>query len=68
VESHKGSRSESAGQPHPEVGNYWLKKSRNDQPSDTLESPDIEDQYLWKMMKRVIGVPTLSFPFKCRVD
>ena len=38
--------------------NEW----RNDQWSATLESLEPEDQSLWRMIKRVIRVPTLSPP------
>jgi hypothetical protein len=39
---------------------WGLNKWRNDQWSDALESLCSEDQSLWKMMKRVMRVPTLS--------
>jgi hypothetical protein len=40
-----------------------LKEWRNDQWSNSLESLDSEDQYLWQT-KRVMPVPTPSPPFQ----
>ena len=39
-----------------------LNEWRNDQWSATLESLDPEQQSLWRMTKRVMRVPTPSFP------
>jgi hypothetical protein len=39
-----------------------LNKWTNDEWSTTLESLDPEDQSLWRMTKRVMGVPTPSPP------
>ena len=39
-----------------------LNEWRNDQWSKTLESPDPEDQSMWRMTKRVMRVPTPSPP------
>jgi hypothetical protein len=43
---------------------YRLKEWRNDQRSSTLESLDSEDQSLWKTTKRVMQVPTPSYPLQ----
>jgi hypothetical protein len=61
----EGPRFGSPRLPPPEVVTYWSERV-DERWVGTLEFLDSEDQSLWKVTERLMRVPTLSPPCKCR--